>query len=111
MGVVPSAALAWRVKEESFLKDADCLSNLKLRLGWGITGNTAIDPYKTQGNLEYGRYSYGSNGVLAFYQKGDAEPEPVMGKDRAMERRYRFRFLERPDRGSVVCIFRIRTTS
>ena len=60
----PSAALAWRVKEESFLKDVDCLSNLKLRLGWGITGNTAIDPYKTQGSLEYGRYSYGSNGVL-----------------------------------------------
>ena len=70
----PSAALAWRVKEESFLKDVDCLSNLKLRLGWGITGNTAIDPYKTQGSLEYGRYSYGSNGVLAFYQKEMPNP-------------------------------------
>ena len=34
----PSLALAWRVKEESFLKNVDCLSNLKLRLSYGVTG-------------------------------------------------------------------------
>lgn len=70
----PSAALAWRINEESFLKDVDVLSNLKLRVGYGITGNTAIDPYKTQGSLEYGRYTYGSNGVLSFYQKEMPNP-------------------------------------
>lgn len=70
----PSAALAWRIKEESFLKDVDFLSNLKLRLGWGITGNTAIDPYKTQGSLKYDRYSYGSNGVLSFFQNEMPNP-------------------------------------
>lgn len=70
----PSAALAWRMKEESFLKDVDILSNLKLRLGFGITGNTAIKPYKTQGSLEYGRYTYGSQGVLSFYQKEMPNP-------------------------------------
>ena len=70
----PSAALAWRVKEEAFLKDVDVVSNLKLRVGYGITGNTAIDPYKTQGSLEYGRYIYGSQGVLSFYQKEMPNP-------------------------------------
>ncbi len=35
----PSAALAWRVKEESFLKDVDQVSNAKVRFGWGQTGN------------------------------------------------------------------------
>lgn len=70
----PSAALAWRIKEESFLKDVDVLSNLKIRAGFGITGNAAIDPYKTQGSLEYGRYNYGSSGVLAFYQKEMPNP-------------------------------------
>ncbi|MBQ8500766.1 MAG: TonB-dependent receptor [Bacteroides sp.] len=34
----PSVALGWKVKEESFLKDVDILSDLKLRLGWGVTG-------------------------------------------------------------------------
>lgn len=38
-GTFPSAALAWRIKEESFLKDVEAVSNLKLRLGWGQTGN------------------------------------------------------------------------
>ena len=64
----PSAALAWRLTEEGFLKDSDFLTNLKLRAGFGITGNTAIDPYKTAGNLAYARYNYGSSNVMAFYQ-------------------------------------------
>ena len=42
----PSAALAWRLTEEGFLKDSDFLTNLKLRAGFGITGNTAIDPFR-----------------------------------------------------------------
>ena len=37
-GFFPSAAFAWRVKEESFLKDVNAISDLKLRLGWGKTG-------------------------------------------------------------------------
>lgn len=73
----PSAALAWRMKEEAFLQHVGFLSNLKLRLGWGITGNTAIDPYKTQGSLDIGRYSYGSTGVLSFYQ--NEMPNPRLG--------------------------------
>jgi len=37
-GMFPSMALAWRLSEESFLKDIDVLSNLKLRASYGITG-------------------------------------------------------------------------
>jgi TonB-dependent starch-binding outer membrane protein SusC len=38
----PSAALAWKIKDESFVKNITSISNLKLRLGWGITGQQAI---------------------------------------------------------------------
>lgn len=38
-GTFPSAAIAWRVKEESFLKDVEAISNAKVRIGWGQTGN------------------------------------------------------------------------
>ncbi len=38
-GTFPSAAFAWRLSEEDFIKDLGVFSNLKLRLGWGITGN------------------------------------------------------------------------
>ena len=38
-GIFPSAALAWRISNEDFLKGNTVLSNLKLRLEYGITGN------------------------------------------------------------------------
>lgn len=37
-GVFPSLAFAWRIKEENFLKDKGAISDLKLRIGYGITG-------------------------------------------------------------------------
>ncbi|GHT11495.1 SusC/RagA family TonB-linked outer membrane protein [Bacteroidia bacterium] len=41
-GWFPSAALAWRVSEENFLKDIDVINNLKVRAGWGLVGNQNI---------------------------------------------------------------------
>jgi len=41
-GNFPAAALAWKINEEDFLKDSDVVSELKLRLGWGITGQQDI---------------------------------------------------------------------
>ncbi len=48
-GLFPSGAFAWRVKNENFLKDVRAISDLKLRLGYGITG---------QQNIGYGDYPY-----------------------------------------------------
>ncbi len=41
-GLFPAAALAWKIKDESFLKNVAAVSDLKLRLGWGITGQQDI---------------------------------------------------------------------
>jgi iron complex outermembrane receptor protein len=41
-GTFPSVALAWKIKDESFLKNVKAVTNLKLRLGWGITGQQDI---------------------------------------------------------------------
>ena len=38
-GTFPSASVAWRLSEEKFIKDLELFSNLKLRAGWGQTGN------------------------------------------------------------------------
>ena len=43
----PSGAVAWNVKNESFLADNDLLSTAKIRASYGITGNRAIGPYST----------------------------------------------------------------
>lgn len=53
-GLFPSVALTWRVNQEAFLKDARVLSDLKLRLSYGVTGNQdGIDPYAYQANYAF----------------------------------------------------------
>lgn len=47
----PSMALGWRMSQEDFLKDIACLTNLKLRVGVGTTGNAAISAYGTSGKI------------------------------------------------------------
>lgn len=47
----PSAAIAWRVNRERFMQEARWVNDLKLRFGVGVTGNSAISPYATQGAL------------------------------------------------------------
>lgn len=54
----PSAALAWRISDEPFMKSLSWLDNLKLRLGYGKTGNSSVDPYQTAGKLGKKRYVY-----------------------------------------------------
>ncbi|MCH5334527.1 MAG: TonB-dependent receptor [Alistipes sp.] len=46
-GFFPSAAFAWRMSEEKFLKNADWLTNLKWRISYGVTGNNNVDDYVT----------------------------------------------------------------
>jgi iron complex outermembrane receptor protein len=63
----PSAAFAWKIKED-FLEDSKLISDLKLRLGWGITGQQAIPvgdfylPRYTTG-LPNSQYSFGGTAL------------------------------------------------
>jgi len=61
----PSAAFAWTIKNEPFLKNNTTISNLKLRLGYGITGQQ-----EGIGNYDYLAY-YGLSTQTASYQFGD----------------------------------------
>ena len=75
-GYFPSAALAWRISEEPFMEDFERLSNLKLRLGYGKTGSTAIDPYMTQNLLNTGKTATGSENV-PYYAPSATFPEDL----------------------------------
>ncbi|TWI95559.1 TonB-linked SusC/RagA family outer membrane protein [Mucilaginibacter frigoritolerans] len=55
-GTFPSGALAWRVSNEDFMKNVSTISDLKLRVGYGVTGNSNIDPYSSLS--QYGFNSY-----------------------------------------------------
>ena len=79
-GLFPSAALAWRVNEEPFLKDVEWLSNLKLRLGYGITG---------QQNINQGDYpsipTYHTNQHGSLYWFGNGIVTPITPKGYAAQ--------------------------
>ena len=65
-GLFPSAAIAWKMHEESFLENVDVLDQLKLRVGYGITGQQNIN----QGDYPYlPQYTYSQ--PTAQYQFGD----------------------------------------
>jgi len=47
----PSAAVAWRINNEKFLRSVNWINDLKLRVGAGVTGNSAVDAYQTLGAI------------------------------------------------------------
>ena len=59
-GWFPSVALAWRFKQESFLKDVGWLSNGKLRLGWGLVGNQNAGAYAYGATMASVATAYGT---------------------------------------------------
>jgi TonB-dependent starch-binding outer membrane protein SusC len=62
----PSAALAWRVDQEAWMKDLTWVNQLKVRLGVGTTGNSAIDPYQTKGGVVSLFYPYGTSATSGY---------------------------------------------
>lgn len=65
-GVFPSVALAWKMTEEPWLRDQDFVSDLKLRAGYGVTGQQDIYsdyPYLARYTAELGYALYPMGGV------------------------------------------------
>jgi len=76
-GYFPSVSGAWVVSEESFLKNSDKINNLKLRLSWGKSGNSAVDPYRTLTVLGSDKiyYTYGSQLITGQVPSNLGNPE------------------------------------
>lgn len=66
-GNFPAVSVAWKINEESFLKNITTINSLKLRAGWGKTGQQETGTFYPA----FGSYSY-SNSSTAQYQFGDS---------------------------------------
>lgn len=71
----PSVALGWRIDQEEFMKDISWINQLKLRLGYGVTGNSAIEPYQTKGAVASLFYPFGSSATPGYVTN-----EALLGK-------------------------------
>jgi TonB-linked SusC/RagA family outer membrane protein len=66
-GYFPSISGAYNISEEGFMKTTkDWLYNLKVRVGYGVTGNQAINPYQTQGSLARSTYSWNETAGFGY---------------------------------------------
>lgn len=79
-GFFPSAALAWRMSEEAFVKDLNVFSDLKLRLGYGRTGNEGIGMYKSISTIAASRrdasaYIFNNQLVTIAYPSNIPNPD------------------------------------
>lgn len=64
-GIFPSASLAWRVSKEDFFKNISFINDLKLRAGYGLTGNQEIGNYSFASALNTVKYNFNDNVVSA----------------------------------------------
>lgn len=64
-GTFPSASIAWRIGEENFLKDSETINNLKLRVGYGVTGNQEIGNYSFASSYNTNLYNFNNTLVTA----------------------------------------------
>lgn len=55
----PAVSVGWNITNESFMRNAPIINNLKLRVGYGQTSNQAIAPYATLGRLDTRPYNFG----------------------------------------------------
>ncbi len=68
----PSAALGWRMKQESFMKDIHWIDQFKLRLGFGTTGNSDVDAYSTKGAISDFYVPFGGESNATAYSINNA---------------------------------------
>lgn len=64
-GIFPSASLAWRISEEEFLKKFSFINDMKLRAGYGVTGNQEIGNYSFASALNTIKYNFNNSIVSA----------------------------------------------
>ena len=62
----PSVSLGWRIEQEKFMKNVKWIDQLKLRLGWGISGNSAIAAYATKGAVQDLTYTWGKTPEVGY---------------------------------------------
>jgi TonB-linked SusC/RagA family outer membrane protein len=74
----PAVSIGWNVAKEGFMQGVEAVSMLKLRAGYGVTSNQAVNPYSTLGLLATRPYNFGPTD----YQTGlfvSQLPNPALG--------------------------------
>lgn len=101
-GWFPSAALAWRMSEESFMKNISWIDNLKLRLSYGVTGNNTVSGHYNQVGVSGPNiYAFGSTVANGYYPSGVINADLKWEKSHELNFGVDFGFLKNRINGSI----------
>ena len=73
-GLFPSAAAAWRISDENFMKSLDFLDELKIRASYGETGNNNIGDYEQYATINYEKYPLNGTPVSGYAPRSLPNP-------------------------------------
>lgn len=74
-GWFPAVSLGWRISQEEFLRDVDWINELKLRAGYGVTGNQDFSNYKSLLLMSTsGRFYYNGKWINTYAPSSNANP-------------------------------------
>ncbi len=82
-GIFPSAAVAWRVSDEPFLKNVQFINDLKIRASYGETGNNNIGNYEQYATINYEKYTLGGAAVGGYAPGRLANPSLTWEKQKS----------------------------
>lgn len=90
----PSVSLGWRMEQEEFMKDIKWIDQLKLRVGWGISGNAAISPYATKGPIQDLTYTWGKTPEVGYVPSDPNAKNPNLMANQQLgwEKTYQWNF-------------------
>jgi TonB-linked SusC/RagA family outer membrane protein len=71
----PSAAVAWKIHEESFLSGVSWINETKLRVSYGVVGNSSVGAYQTSGPLSRNPYVFGAVPAIGYLPQVPANPD------------------------------------
>jgi len=74
-GFFPSSAFAWRISEESFLRESRSISDMKIRVSYGLTGNNGIGLYNSLSQYSTSRTIFGDTEVIMSQASRIANPD------------------------------------
>lgn len=75
-GLFPSISVGWRITEEAFMKNQKIFDDLKLRVGYGVTGSQPKDPFLGVAMLKYGSYAFvNGNWVQTIVPASNSNPD------------------------------------
>ena len=100
-GIFPSAAVAWNIDREGFMQNMTAVSNLKLRMSYGLNGNQAVSSYSSLAKLTSAPYVTGTTVLQGYVPSSLANEELGWESTRSLSLGLDFGLLKGRIQGSI----------